>query len=390
VLRYHDGQGTLSECDFQQRCRRYASEGFIAEQASSWPWEDSLGPQINLLATTLDQSLLQTPLNLRYQFGGPAPIALHERIRDDWADNLIGAQYLEMPEGSRTKVRIKVRALDPQHDAYIRLKAKESEQDVQLGLPEEVLVTANQPLEMEFDFDNPTSARRFPSTCWGTAAVKSKSATSVSSPPCRAKKHLRTTWSKGISPIPAECTFALTDNAGAAPTDIAITCRSGLVSRKGCAAARRYRLNTNSKYLLTPGTGGMPGCRFRPSSGSPSRRAPAAQLVIRHLQRGEHPRFCRAVVAVVEQADVPALAQAFEEAQQRPGPLGELETQHLLVRPRRGVPANGVAHVQLGQFVVGQVQHLVALPDQARQQLLARVVLRVGLHADEQPRLLAG
>jgi hypothetical protein len=96
------------------------------------------------------------------------------------------------------------------------------------------------------------------------------------------------------------------------------------------------------------------------------------------------------MVAVVEQADVPALAQAFEEAQQRPGPLGELETQHLLVRPRRGVPANGVAHVQLGQFVVGQVEHLVALPDQARQQLLARVVLRVGLHADEQPRLLAG
>ncbi|MEN5236680.1 MULTISPECIES: LTA synthase family protein [Pseudomonas] len=162
VLRYHDGQGTLSECDFQQRCRRYASAGFIAEQAKFLGrGEDSLGPQINLLATTLDQSLLQTPLNLRYQFGGPAPIALHERIRDDWADNLIGAQYLEMPEGSRTKVRIKVRALDPQHDAYIRLKAKESEQDVQLGLPEEVLVTAGQPLEMEFDFDNPTQRKAF-------------------------------------------------------------------------------------------------------------------------------------------------------------------------------------------------------------------------------------
>lgn len=162
VLRYHDGQGVLSECDFQQRCRRYASPGFIADQASYLGRaQDSLGPQINLLAASLDQSLLQTPLNLRYQFGGPSPIALQARIRDDWADNLIGAQYLELPEGTRTKVRLKVRALDPQHQAYIQLKAKELEQDVPLGLPEQMLVTTEQPLEMEFDFDNPTQRKAF-------------------------------------------------------------------------------------------------------------------------------------------------------------------------------------------------------------------------------------
>nr|WP_248920233.1 LTA synthase family protein [Pseudomonas entomophila] len=162
VLRYHDGQGTFSECDFQQRCRRYASEGFITEQARFvGHGEHTLGPQISLLATTLDQSLLNTPLNLRYQFGGPAPIALQDRIRDDWADNLIGAQYLEMPEGSRTRVRIKIRALDPKHEAYIQLKAKEREQDVALGLPEEVRVTADQPLEIEFGFDNPIERKAF-------------------------------------------------------------------------------------------------------------------------------------------------------------------------------------------------------------------------------------
>ncbi|MDH0650199.1 LTA synthase family protein [Pseudomonas sp. GD03858] len=162
VLRYHDGQGILSECDFQQRCRRYASQGFIADQARFLGrGDDTLGPQLNLLAATLDQSLLQTPLNLRYQFGGPSPIALQERIRDDWADNLIGAQYLEMPEGTRTRVRLKVRALDPQHQAFIRLKAKELEQDVPLGLPEEMLVTADQPLEMQFDFDNPKVRKAF-------------------------------------------------------------------------------------------------------------------------------------------------------------------------------------------------------------------------------------
>ncbi|HEN8710725.1 MULTISPECIES: LTA synthase family protein [Pseudomonas] len=162
MLRYHDGQGVFTECDFQQRCRRYASEGFIAEKAKYLGAGDSrLGAQLGALAGVLDQSLLQTPLNLRYQFGGPSPIQLQARIRDDWADNLIGAQYMEMPGGSRTRVRVKVRALDPQHAAYIQLKAKEREQDVPLGLPAEIRVTAAEPLEMEFGFDNPTQRKAF-------------------------------------------------------------------------------------------------------------------------------------------------------------------------------------------------------------------------------------
>ncbi|CAM3267469.1 LTA synthase family protein [Pseudomonas plecoglossicida] len=162
MLRYHDGQGVLTECDFQQRCRRYASQGFIADQARYLgPADDRTGPQLTALAGALDQSLLHTHLNLRYQFGGPSAIPLQARIRDDWADNLIGAQYLEMPEGSHTRVRVKVRALDRQHVAYIQLKAKELEQDVPLGLPEEIRVTADEPLEMEFGFDNPTVRKAF-------------------------------------------------------------------------------------------------------------------------------------------------------------------------------------------------------------------------------------
>lgn len=162
MLRYHNGQGVFTECDFQQRCRRYASEGFIADQARYLgPGDSLLGQQIGALAGVLDQSLLQTPLNLRYQFGGPSPIKLRKRIHDDWADNLIGAQYLEMPGGSHTRVRVKVRSLDPKRVAYIQLKAKQLEQDVPLGLPAEVKVTADEPLEMEFSFDNPTERKAF-------------------------------------------------------------------------------------------------------------------------------------------------------------------------------------------------------------------------------------
>lgn len=45
--------------------------------------------------------------------------------------------------------------------AYIQLKAKQLEQDVPLGLPAEVQVTTDQPLEMDFRFDNPTDRKAF-------------------------------------------------------------------------------------------------------------------------------------------------------------------------------------------------------------------------------------
>lgn len=162
MLRYHDGKGVLTECDFQQRCRRYQSSGFIADQAKYLGLGDSaLGAQLSALADVLDHSLLQTPQNLSYQFGGPTAIQLQAHIPNDWADNLIGAQYLEMPQGSHTRVKVKVRALDRQHAAYIQLKAKEREQDVQLGLPEAIEVTADKPLEIEFGFDNPIKRNAF-------------------------------------------------------------------------------------------------------------------------------------------------------------------------------------------------------------------------------------
>jgi hypothetical protein len=58
-------------------------------------------------------------------------------------------------------VRLTVRSVDPQQAAYIQLKAKEFEQDVQLGLPTEMVATADQPLEMDFSFDNPQPRKAF-------------------------------------------------------------------------------------------------------------------------------------------------------------------------------------------------------------------------------------
>ncbi|TKJ74498.1 sulfatase [Pseudomonas sp. CFBP13508] len=161
-LRYHDGQGIFSECDLPRRCRYYQSTGFIAESATyKGTYSGHPARQIAARADALDLSLLRTPLNHRYQFGSNNIIPLQAQIKDDWADNLIGAQYLEMPKGSHTRVRLTVRSVDPQQAAYIQLKAKEFEQDVQLGLPAEMVATADQPLEMDFSFENPQPRKAF-------------------------------------------------------------------------------------------------------------------------------------------------------------------------------------------------------------------------------------
>ncbi|WP_130888656.1 LTA synthase family protein [Pseudomonas sp. Sample_21] len=161
-LRYHDGQGIFSECDLPRRCRYYQSTGFIAESATyKGTYSGHPARQIAARADALDLSLLRTPLNHRYQFGGNNIIPLQAQIKDDWADNLIGAQYLEMPKGSHTRVRLTVRSVDPQQAAYIQLKAKEFEQDVQLGLPTEMVATADQPLELDFSFENPQPRKAF-------------------------------------------------------------------------------------------------------------------------------------------------------------------------------------------------------------------------------------
>nr|WP_189684258.1 LTA synthase family protein [Pseudomonas sp. SWRI81] len=161
-LRYHNGQGIFSECDLPRRCRYYESAGFIADSATyKGIYSGHLARQIAARANALDLSLLRTSLNHRYQFGSNNVIPLQAQIKDDWADNLIGAQYLEMPKGSHTRVRLTVRSVDPQQAAYIQLKAKEFEQDVQLGLPAEMIATADQPLEMDFSFENPQPRKAF-------------------------------------------------------------------------------------------------------------------------------------------------------------------------------------------------------------------------------------
>ena len=162
MLRMHDGQ-IFTECNFQKTCRRYASPSFIADSAQYLG--KISGKQARLISqrgALLDQSISGGQIGHRYQFANLERIPLKAESRDDWADNLIGAQYLEMPEGTRTRVTLKIEGvgLDRQ-GANLVLKTKEFDRDVQLAIPNLPLLKRGQAVEVSFDFDNPQTRKAF-------------------------------------------------------------------------------------------------------------------------------------------------------------------------------------------------------------------------------------
>ncbi len=105
----------------------------------------------------------------------------------------------------------------------------------------------------------------------------------------------------------------------------------------------------------------------------------------RHFEPGEYPPEVRAVIPIVEQADIPTPSELIEKRQQRAGPLGKLEPAQLLVRDIRAVPADHVPNVQLGQLVVAQVHGLVSASGQ-RVAETPGIRFRVGRNPDEDVR----
>jgi phosphoglycerol transferase MdoB-like AlkP superfamily enzyme len=163
MLRQHDGKGQFTECNFQHVCRRYASDGFIADNARYLGRFS--GKQANMIAaraTLLDQSLLSGQLGQQYQFAKRDKIKLKESINDDWTANLVGAQYLELPQGSQTTVHLKVRALNlDKKGVQLLLKTKEFDRDVALDIPTLPLLTRGKPIELSFSFDNLQARKAF-------------------------------------------------------------------------------------------------------------------------------------------------------------------------------------------------------------------------------------
>ena len=115
-----------------------------------------------------------------------------------------------------------------------------------------------------------------------------------------------------------------------------------------------------------------------------------AHVARRHLHTDQHTAVVGAVIAVVEEADVPAGAHLRQEIHQRARLFGEFEAVdqllHSFLAHCWGVAAHHVADVVLGHLVVAQVERRVAVLLQAFGQL-QRLLAVSHLDADEHMRL---
>src|SRR5690606_3247790 len=83
-----------------------------------------------------------------------------------------------------------------------------------------------------------------------------------------------------------------------------------------------------------------------------------------NFNTNEHAAVVRAMVAVVEEGNVPLVVEAFKKFEQCAGAFGELEAEHHLVVETTNTPTHHMARVELGDFVVGEIGYGEALRDQ--------------------------
>lgn len=155
--------GVRHECTSLGECRVCTAKSLIGDAVCQ---DDAGDPYRSLArqAAWLDQSVTRLATldthTLRFAAGERLKIA--KAWKNEWMDNLIGAQYLNFPANTSTHVSLRWRAIQA-GDAGARLKLvlKESEKDVPDILPEIPALKAGEEAEYSFDFSNAAERRNF-------------------------------------------------------------------------------------------------------------------------------------------------------------------------------------------------------------------------------------
>src|SRR5882672_4105362 len=109
-------------------------------------------------------------------------------------------------------------------------------------------------------------------------------------------------------------------------------------------------------------------------------------LGLRDLDAREHPAIVRAVIAIVEQRDVPRRAHGLQEAQQRTGTLREFEAEHEFIGQGAADAADHETHVEFCGLVGTHVDDAVTGRAQPRQYRGGILLARVQPKTHEQAR----
>lgn len=163
-LRWQTADDQLYECSRDGSCRTATGVGIIGPRPERFDRDSGTnGKRFFALADLLDDNL-STGTNTRtLHFADGELRTLPETIANDWTDNLVGAQYLDFPEGSTVRVEIGLQAVSaPPDGLLLKLILRQFEQEVTSVLtPTFPLLQTGQSCRLSFSFNNDQARQAF-------------------------------------------------------------------------------------------------------------------------------------------------------------------------------------------------------------------------------------
>jgi hypothetical protein len=162
-LRWQDPDHGLLECSQRTNCLYYPAGKMIGPRPEAKLTGDLDPALLYSIAAALDNTLQSRASTRVLDFGNGEVRDLPEKIRSEWTDNLVGAQYLEFPAGSRVKVDISVQALgSTATTVHLRLIPRQFEKEVgTIAVPQFPELKNGESASVSFSFDNPKKRQAF-------------------------------------------------------------------------------------------------------------------------------------------------------------------------------------------------------------------------------------
>ncbi|MBE0583753.1 MAG: LTA synthase family protein [Desulfofustis sp.] len=162
LLRWQTTDNGLYECSRDRTCRLTTSPliGVRPDQSVSPAAADI--DHLFALAGQLDHSVATEPTETLHFAGGELR-TLPEIIANEWTDNLVGAQYLDFPEGSTVRVDIGLQALStPPDGLLLKLVMRQFEKEVASIVPPTFpVLRSGESCSISFSFNNEQARQAF-------------------------------------------------------------------------------------------------------------------------------------------------------------------------------------------------------------------------------------
>ncbi len=176
VLRWQTADNKRYECTIMEGCRVCDGAGILGQRPANCTWDDrDMDRTLFRMAYALDHSLDAGGGERVMRFANGDIRELPEKQAHEWIDNVIGAQYLDFPKGSRVHVSIRLKAPpDNASDVQMKLTLRAWEKEVGgIRYDPFPLLKPGESTALDFDFENERQRQSFSFHLFG-AGVKSR------------------------------------------------------------------------------------------------------------------------------------------------------------------------------------------------------------------------